>query len=87
MEFECAEGQYISELKYFGFLYAMDLRYNIESFGESFCFSAENPDKEALYLGSTPLGEPPLCTEDEKPEKDNCVTLEEEDETDERRQL
>jgi len=29
----------------------MDYRFNIESFGESFCMAAENPNAEALYLG------------------------------------
>ena len=41
LEFECPEGFYINELKYFGFLYAMDYRFNIESYGESFCLKAE----------------------------------------------
>ena len=75
MEFECAEGYYISELKYFGFLWATDLRFNIESFGESFCKLAEFPNAPALYLGSTALGKPPIppCEEDQNPQTDDCL--------------
>ena len=39
--FECAPGEYINELKYFGFFWALDYRFNIDSYGESFCLVAE----------------------------------------------
>ena len=66
MTFSCNAGQYISHLKYFGFLYQTDLRFNIQSYGESWCLEAERPFEGALYLGSGKLGEPPSedCTED-----------------------
>ena len=67
MNFTCKEGQYISHLKYFGFLYKTDLRFNIDSYGESWCKEAENPFDEPLYLGTGKLGEPPEgeCHEDD----------------------
>lgn len=86
LEFECKEGYYINDLKYFGFLNAMDYRFNIESFGESFCLLAEQPNAPPLYLGEGKLGEPPKekCESDEDPDEDDC---EPESDDDDRRLL
>ena len=72
LEFECPEGKYISELKYFGFFWSLDLRFNTESKGESFCQAAEYPNEPALYLGTKPLGEEPEeeCDPEEDPAQD-----------------
>ena len=66
MNFSCNAGQYISNVKYFGFLYQTDLRFNIQSYGESWCREVANPFDDALYLGPGLLGAPPEedCTED-----------------------
>ena len=75
LEFECSEGRYISELKYFGFFQQHDLRFNIESKGESFCKAAEYPNEPALYLGTTPLGEEPdedECDQDSSDPDEEC---------------
>ena len=41
MNFGCMDGQYINTIKYLGFLYHTDMRFNIESYGESWCLAAE----------------------------------------------
>jgi hypothetical protein len=52
IQLSCPEGEYISSLKSFGFLYKLDKRLNKTSNGESFCHADMFPNDDPLDVNN-----------------------------------